>query len=1463
MNKLKLKRLGALVLMSTIACGGTGLGVYVTMNVTNDKYGNDDQGEFDVPTIDDNGTITESAFSKAVNSLTNAKEIKDGNIAISVKPKNSDAIDFNLSSLNVDLSKLNSSVVNIASDLNVKYQSIDQSLSLKVEGNEYCYLTFKGKKFVFNAPRNLVDVVNLLQSLGILVPSTDEESSSLDLSSILSSMKNIVNDITVSNETIADDNSVFDITIPDIEIGNVKISSLNIKMKADKSTYSLKSISTNSDIVISKKNESTSSFDEMLSLSLNGEITLNEVSSYKEVTDEEKSQYKTVTYANSSVLSTISSIIGNGSDVKVNVSLDTTSNEETTHNEIDGLIQAKITKSGDKFTSSDFENGSYAISLNHLSDSTSNESLNSLYAYHSGNNTYLKFNDLIKAKASNTSLKDLFSLISEGSGKDAIEVISSQLNTTLGSLDIDSLRKGDLSQIQGFVNSENTYFDYDESTTSFVLSLDGTYFNLTSSPITISIKCTNNTSLFSTNGIQEIKVSGLNFTTNGKKNVVSVTLVPQKLTDFEIINESEYSEYKGTIPLFSTICDIISDRKFSASYSLYFNDRINDGTTSNFNKISANGKIEADLSKEGTNNEKLLRSFNEGDYHLSMNATTLNGGYNHNIDMYYQNQNFYFGFDSINKDDSTKDVTVFKNYISNAQLGEMKTLLDSKSESDVSSSLDSVDKVLSILGTSEEFKNDIEKIKKGSLKGLDSILSLSSYDESTSDGKTKNVIKLVINTDVIFNSNSLIGKNLGKITISLNSLDNGNSYSFSNIEIDTLISSDQEFSFSLSFDDYQDISLSDEEKSKYQKIDDFNTFTKAFYNLGNDIKKYGVKIDAMYKKNPTYENGILVEDGEGLSIVGSSYWNLENSDSPIVGGSLTISHPYVSINSDLTTSKTKADQNLKFKYQNVSDEDENKDGQFTLDYNDNMHVLMNSSTISDVVSTISNTSSTSILNNLLSTSSSVASSMPIKDVISQRAPSLLLDYPYIKKVEFNDSDNYIKLSVDKRLFNIDSEGDEVSLLIYYSDSDNPTITKIKAEISNDSDLLCYATISLTSYDENSLPTVLEYNSTNKNLFVDLNGFKNLVKMAIDTTEFNYYHLFGYLNLDLSLFSDNAPINLNQYSFDLNLDASIYIQDSKVYGYLSIKLGDKNISDVGYYVTEYAFKDSKVYISNTKTVASYVNEEVKNEVSLKAMRVSESEFKNNILYYLVSLGLDMDDRIAGKTIMANIYKTLSSKKNDDTSTSSNEVSGLNLTDSLTISLNSDFSSLLNAGTLYNEEKKKFTLGFNLDSLISVMVDDISLLDFDNTYLKIYHQSKTNTDGSLFTPFYAMQLSSEINVLEGLAKVSLKGQIVANANQGDYDYIDSSNENELRNKASMSRFYSLTDNLDKYLTDDYQISEITIKTKSMFDFTTMELVDFANDYSISDNSSLLTYSFDYGSDEYLEFLSSDYGFILCNI
>ena len=117
-----------------------------------------------------------------------------------------------------------------------------------------------------------------------------------------------------------------------------------------------------------------------------------------------------------------------------------------------------------------------------------------------------------------------------------------------------------------------------------------------------------------------------------------------------------------------------------------------------------------------------------------------------------------------------------------------------------------------------------------------------------------------------------------------------------------------------------------------------------------------------------------------------------------------------------------------------------------------------------------------------------------------------------------------------------------------------------------------------------------------------------------------------------------------------------------------------------------------------------------------------------------------------------------------------------------------------------------------------------------------------------------LCTDVSVLDGLVKLSLRGQLVSNANNGELLYT--TNEDDiLSTSGKMARFYNLTNYIDNNVAGEYQITSFDLKHKKFYDFTKFELIDFCNDYTISDNGNKLTASIDINDANFASYISSN--------
>ena len=188
MKKAKIRRFGLLALLAISTASASGGAMYFGLNMTHNKQEATDDDEIILPDVDSgDDTTTETPLSKALNSLLGSKELYGGNVSVGLKPKGGDEVNLKLSNLDVDLSKINTSIVNLNTDIQVQYgkdslgekelKRLDQTLGLRIENNEACYVSFKNRNFMFNIPQNLSDVMEIIKATGLLVNNAAESTS--------------------------------------------------------------------------------------------------------------------------------------------------------------------------------------------------------------------------------------------------------------------------------------------------------------------------------------------------------------------------------------------------------------------------------------------------------------------------------------------------------------------------------------------------------------------------------------------------------------------------------------------------------------------------------------------------------------------------------------------------------------------------------------------------------------------------------------------------------------------------------------------------------------------------------------------------------------------------------------------------------------------------------------------------------------------------------------------------------------------------------------------------------------------------------------------------------------------------------------------------------------------------------------------------------------------------------------
>lgn len=848
------------------------------------------------------------------------------------------------------------------------------------------------------------------------------------------------------------------------------------------------------------------------------------------------------------------------------------------------------------------------------------ETLNEASLYHEDGFTYLRLNQLIQGKIANTDVEDIFALLSAQTGKASIQDLSQDFAKIIAGSDLDKLIHN-----KDFSVYKNFIRSLRRENDGVVLTLSPKAFRLGGEEIEIHIACTQE------GGLSALSISGFEY--QGYQ--VNLTLDLEDYLGFETVDKAKYPDLHISVPLFHTVLDLAKQRKVSADYAL----TISDGEKN----VAAGGTIDADLADFSKAGKKY------GNYHLSLkmkeNQSPLSSS---SLDAYYQDQNLYVGYGE-----------VLKNSIIGAELNDIFALFDNKSNTPVDGkTFAKIASALETIKNSVKLKNDLSKIKDSySLKPLDSFLSISPVSDKQID--------VTLNLAYLFEGTALLDQIKG-VTLSLNSDDK----SLLGLSLHDLHYQDKAIDFTLSLQkEYRQKEgrLTEEEKRAYAPISSASKFVSTFLNVPMQLRKFSFDVSGSVGK----------DDSQKTFLKANAAVDLSDLDHPNLEGKVTITLP-----PDQLENKT-TDENIAFRYSGVKEKD-GLGGRFIAQYNDKMHVLLERSTITDIINIVDRRSETNLLNRYLSDTSAFVTGMPIVDAfLTKDYLSLLNDY--VRKVEFTE--NAILLTVHGTLFGEKDDPDHPchdNVITVTLDTEKKTVQKIGLE-GGYSDYRIQGNIEFKSFEEAKKVDILEYSEATKDKFIDMEGFKTLVKAGIATTEHSYFELSAELSVNLSI-----PV-VSTDSINTHATCEMYIENQEVYAYLSFNNHNMRLQQDGFYGTEFFIHEKEVYMTLT------CNQKGKLTSSLKKM--TQKEVLRNLLYYVTDYILDLSDMEAqvlgfisvnvGGIVLGNIY----GQENENNTAEKKNV------------LNRDFSSFVKQakyqdGTFALDMDVNSILGSDISNLVNV-------------------------------------------------------------------------------------------------------------------------------------------------------------------
>jgi len=1103
-------------------------------------------------------------------------------------------------------------------------------------------------------------------------------------------------------------------------------------------------VTDSNDNLSSLKANTPLSFSSGVTIAFDGSLKVNDTSSY---VAPDISDYQNLDNASDSILATLMKV---ADKKQADFSLSATLTDPNKNvSSLTGLVQGDCSK-----VEKDLTKGIYNLSLTH--DNDSNTLLDQINAYYGNDTIYLALNDQFKGRVSNSSLSEVFDYISQASDEKGYDQFASLMTTVLGTCDFTSLLKGDYSGYKNFIKS----FKYDEAQ-GFTMVINAAAFNLGDYEITLALD-------LDSTGIKDITLNNLQY----QNYSLNTTIKVSDFTSITVPDSTSYKDYSGTAPLIKTVSDLVKSKQVSASYSLTYTDDY---------QYVASGEIDADLSSV-TSFDDLTTSLKGGDYHLSLN--TVNETCTSYVNAYYQDTTLYVGYGNNTYED------IFKNSLADSGFGAINDALTSHAESS-GTALKTMDDVINEIKNSTNLKTDLETMKKGYL--ISALKSIISVDKDNTDASK---IVVVLNVPYVLEGTTYLSK-VSAITLTLNS----NDLSYKKIEVSCSIDS-KPFTFDLTLKDYSDAyKLTDTAKALYTPINKAGELLQSFYNLPNfQTDKYGIGVSAsLTSGDKTYGiTGSAAVDAtslNGTDLITTNADDTKKVNLPSMYGSLTLNMP------SLNSGSANADHKVDFTYDYSA-------GQLYADYNDKMHLKMKRNTVDEVYSNLSSvTSDQNLLFRYLKNLNSTSTGMPITDCIKNGNPSILLTYPYIKKVEITDSS--ITLMVDAKLLDSSDTTGNIDTITLYYDATNKAITKatVAATItstSTESDGVTIdtstttinATISLLSYAEVSVPEV----ATSDVTFVDLDGFSTLSDCLIDTTENNYFEISGSLSVKLKI------IGLTLNTLTTNATAKIYIKDEHAYAYLHFQNGSTAFNNSGYYATEFFISEKQVWVSRTTSTTEhygFLNLKTRILNSAEVFKTTRENLEKNIAYYLLSFILDLDDMktlsiSSGKIALGQIFKAMASS------------------DSSSTTITDDFSDVINSATL-DTTNRLFALDLNLNNLIS-----ISSVSFtDNTKVNVSYAEDKNG----YAPFSAIDISTSLSAysvvdVEASGSFSMSSKVL----NGPVDLT----MDEAKGTDYMYRYFNFIDNF----TSAYGSYEDT----SSLPFYAISSIDGGStSYTLNDNAS----------------------------
>ena len=1089
----------------------------------------------------------------------------------------------------------------MSGNFDVSYKGIDESFGLYVSGD----------KATVNYANNLysIDYKTLTDAISILkefpIPTVDGSSLNLPSMDEISEWgQNALGGITEEEGS----NNTYVYTMDLDPFGQ-------IQFIADKDTLTLKGINTPS----------------TLNLPINDKIIHIGVSADAEQ-DLKNSQTENVPNKDINDLNGLTGILKTVKDIYNSKSFDSTITAKLSGGDLSKDIDASIRLSGN-FNADPYIAQVETISSNMLKGKA-------LVTYSNGR-TYVSVNDKIKGYIDNTTIDGLMNVFKKETDTQQLVDGLDSLGGFIQGTDLEKIINGDYSVYKNFLKSFNVL----NNGRQYVLKISNKALGLDSndSSFTLILNLSEDKTGIESLSVKEFPVMGYILDAD----ITLDTTTAEKMVHVE---ESEYGNYNGVLPIVNQMYSLIGNKKATFEYNLSVSDK------SLNNPLNLSGKLSGDLTNFNSTDDLVNTP-------IALTANASINGKKHSIEARRLNNVSYVNFDNIFQEKATDEsaVNIYKAVMDNMnKIQPNKNVTDGLNEK-VEKVMDTVSNTIKGIFS---FDNGLDLDKITEIFAIDSI--------DTSDTK----INISFDT-------SKLGYDIGNIKVTVDVANDA-----IDVAVTGLTFNDTTISLNLKTIDYVDPSEFDPES--YVQVNEFHNFINGLFDMvTSKEQKYGVSLNATLAST--------AEDGYTSHLIGNEYLNF--TDGSYKGNLIydmddSTYDPYIEFSyNDEALKGTDNEGKLFASYgHKLTSFDDN--GAYTPIKDDKnketLYIGMDNSKLDDVISTITGMDENNLLYEYFQKISTGLSSIPLQDIIKNKDYTQLLN-DFIRKIVLTDTEvsvqinpYYIGLSDDT------NAAESITVVAYYSGT---KITGLKIENAELGNNILNMDIDLIDYDPASANLIDFTSHLNESSYIDFNNLPLMLELGLNTTEGDKdiygklsktYTLSGSLVLDASItkVKDDVlvSVHIGAYNEGDPVSVSAYIRIDPDY-----KKGE---------YTEYYVRPKNEDCLIVKH--EIVKDKNKQRIQQRMLLVTAKELTAHIGYYLIGLGMNFEDEESSLGALAlhtyvvdQIEKAMSSSSSSDSSTDTKEKTGFMGTGL--------YLEKLIKGMTYEPSKDTFSLNLDLSSI----------------------------------------------------------------------------------------------------------------------------------------------------------------------